>query len=69
MNVWRLQRAAAFCIGVMLVLTPLLALVALVDNWVLTRLWWNILAVVALELAGLGLILAAGERYRESPQV
>ncbi|UQE74416.1 hypothetical protein MYK68_17095 [Gordonia sp. PP30] len=64
MNVWRLQRAAAFCIGVMLVLTPLLALGALVDNWVLTRLWWNILAVVALELAGLGLILAAGERYR-----
>ncbi|MEZ5210147.1 sensor histidine kinase [Gordonia sp. (in: high G+C Gram-positive bacteria)] len=64
MNVWRLQRAAAFCIGVVLMLTPLLAFGSIVANWELAEPWWTVLAVIALEAAGLWLVVTATERHR-----
>ncbi|MFT3661303.1 MAG: hypothetical protein QM809_07850 [Gordonia sp. (in: high G+C Gram-positive bacteria)] len=59
MNVWRIQRAATLCIGVMLLLTPLLSFRALVDNREMVQPWWTLLSVVALIGSG-GFLLVVG---------
>lgn len=64
MNAWRIQRAAALCIGLTLVATPLLALPPMNGNAELTASWWIALGIVALVSAGAFLAVAGTERHR-----
>ncbi len=64
MNAWRIQRAAAICIGVMLILTPLLALPTMVENWSLTDPWWTVVGIVALISAGVFLVATTTDSCR-----
>ncbi len=63
-SVWRVQRATAVCIGLMLILTPILSISTMIANRNLAATWWTGVSVVVQVATG-GLLLAtASERWR-----
>lgn len=64
MNVWRIQRATAIGIGVMLILVPPLGVGTMIREAASTAPWWTPVSIVLLVVSGLGLIAVATERFR-----
>lgn len=64
MNAWRIQRAAAFSTGLVLLLSPVIGLGPLLRNAALTSAWWTPVCAVVMILAGLGLVASAATRFR-----
>lgn len=62
-SVWRVQRATAVCIGLMLVLSPILSISTVIGSRNLAAPWWTVVSVV-LQVATGGFIVTADERWR-----
>lgn len=65
MNTWRIQRAAAVCIGVLLLFMPVMQLSPLLRNTEMTDPWWTPVCIGLFTLSGTALLLTATTRFRE----
>ncbi|GAA3952853.1 ATP-binding protein [Gordonia caeni] len=64
MNTWRIQRAAAVCIGILLLIMPVMQLSPLLRNTEMTRPWWTPVCIALFTVSGAALLATATARFR-----